>query len=193
MEMSMTNEQRRQEFTRRINIINSIFNDFSYTYPESEFGEYDDIELSHALFETLNEPPSYRNVISEKGKSILKRVKYAEIKEKDFTSCLIMQTEFEDDDDVVVLPCKHYFGEAAIMRWLENEQAICPVCRDKLDSVEIKNEDEPPSQSDLLHQPDPQSQSQSQIENHFINTINNSSTNRVIENLVMNMLNFEDV
>ena len=73
MEMSMTNEQRRQEFTRRINIINSIFNDFSYTYPESEFGEYDDIELSHTLFETLNEPPSYRNVISEKGKSILKR------------------------------------------------------------------------------------------------------------------------
>ena len=61
-----------------------------------------------------------------------------------------MQTEFEDDDDVVVLPCKHYFGEAAIMRWLEKEQAICPVCRDKLDSVEIKNEDEPTSQPDLL-------------------------------------------
>jgi hypothetical protein len=38
------------------------------------------------------------------------------------------------------LPCKHLFNNEAILKWLKEEKAECPICRFKLSSVEKKFE-----------------------------------------------------
>ena len=49
---------------------------------------------------------------------------------------------YEDGEEVAELPCKHIFDKDAIEKWLKEEDASCPVCRKKLNSKEVKNEDE---------------------------------------------------
>lgn len=227
---------RRQNYRESLHALNSIFNTRNFL---SELNLEDDYynhshnhnhnpELIEILNNSLNEPPPYRNVITEKEKSKLKRVKYAEIEEKDISSCPITQEDFKDDDDIIVLPCKHYFGEEAIIHWLENENAVCPICRHKFESVEVKNteeggeedvvmdegdendeneeneendeneEDELDSTSiSLLPQPEPiEINSSTEIqtsERDFIQTMYRDSSQVLIENLLMNLINTPDV
>ena len=48
------------------------------------------------------------------------------------TSCPILQTDFEEDDYVIVLKeCNHIFNEDAIQNWLKAHHT-CPVCRKNL-------------------------------------------------------------
>ena len=53
-----------------------------------------------------------------------------------------MFTDFEEGEEVAELPCTHIFDKDAIGKWLEEEDASCPVCREKLHSKEVKNEEE---------------------------------------------------
>ena len=90
--------------------------------------------------------PKYKNVLSPKGKEQIKFAKYSSEKFKDNSVCPIIQEEFKEGDEIVLLPCNHIFQPAAIMNWLEKENANCPVCRYKLDSVEkIKEKIEHPN------------------------------------------------
>ena len=84
-------------------------------------------------FETSSSP--YKRVISEEGKKKLKTFKFKESQKLNDT-CPIFQEKFEEDDLVTELPCGHCFIPGAISRWLEKENALCPVCRFELDSVE---------------------------------------------------------
>ena len=43
-----------------------------------------------------------------------------------------------DDTEVIVLPCKHIFMPSAIKQWVCEESASCPICREKLPSIEKK-------------------------------------------------------
>ena len=51
--------------------------------------------------------------------------------------CGIWQEQFEEDEDIKILPCNHAFKAGAIMKWLEEEKAECPVCRFSLKSKEV--------------------------------------------------------
>lgn len=87
---------------------------------------------------SLYDEPPIKNVVSEKGKQQLKELKY----KKDIcsnTSCPILHIDFEEDEDIIILPCNHGFNKEAINRWVSDEKAECPVCRFKLDSIEKKN------------------------------------------------------
>ena len=59
-------------------------------------------------------------------------------------SCPIFHVNFDNDDEIIELPCQHCFVPEAIEKWLNEEQAVCPVCRFELDSKEVKvdNDDE---------------------------------------------------
>lgn len=87
-----------------------------------------------------NDKENYKQVLAD-GDNIIKSVPYSAI-ETDETECSIMKEPFEPDTMVVHLPCKHVFCHEAIKHWLETESATCPVCRYKLPSKEIKNDDE---------------------------------------------------
>jgi len=58
----------------------------------------------------------------------------------DITACPITMKEFKDGDIIAQLPCKHMFNKEAILKWLKEEKAECPICRAKLKSVEKKEE-----------------------------------------------------
>jgi hypothetical protein len=52
-------------------------------------------------------------------------------------ACGIWQLDFEEGDNIKILPCNHAFGADAIMKWLKEEKAECPICRRTLKSKEI--------------------------------------------------------
>ncbi len=94
---------------------------------------------SNILEQSLYEKRRYKNVLSEKGKENLKTKKYdSEVCIND--TCAVTQEKFKVNDEIIVLPCNHGFKKE-VLKWLENEQAECPICRLKLASKEIKNRD----------------------------------------------------
>ena len=78
--------------------------------------------------------------MSDIGKQKLKTIQYRlGVCKNDH--CPITQDKFKTRQKVTILPCKHGFNPESINEWLENQRAECPMCRLKLDSIEIKNED----------------------------------------------------
>lgn len=103
-------------------------------------------DLDRILNESFaNDEPAYKVVLSDKGKKQLEYLKYTTTKEltgtgdsdKYNTECPITLVEFEEGADIIRLPCKHCFSKNTIETWL-NDKPECPVCRFKLDSVEVK-------------------------------------------------------
>jgi len=52
-------------------------------------------------------------------------------------SCVVCLCEFEDDEDVVRLPCRHVFHAECIHRWLRQD-ATCPQCRHRISGADGK-------------------------------------------------------
>ena len=50
-------------------------------------------------------------------------------------------TFFEENEEIIQLPCSHIFNKEGILQWLKEEQSKCPVCRYELpyDEIEIKS------------------------------------------------------
>ena len=96
-------------------------------------------------FET--DKDTFKHIISVEGKKILKGVLYSSLDTEE-TNCPIIQELFTEDTMVIELPCKHVFCEEAIMHWLENESASCPICRTKLPSIEKRIDNEQINQRD---------------------------------------------
>ena len=90
---------------------------------------------------SLYDKETYKHVLSDEGKEQIIHRKY-DSKTDEEKTCPIMFTDFEDGEEVAELPCKHIFDKDAIEKWLNEEDASCPVCRKKLNSKEVKNEDE---------------------------------------------------
>ena len=93
--------------------------------------------ISNLLYTTINQKNAYKRVLSEKGKTQIKKVKFTSTMKND--KCPILLEKFNEGDEVSVLPCEHVFTSSAIDEWLNEEQSKCPVCRFELDSKEIKD------------------------------------------------------
>ena len=93
------------------------------------------------LNSSLYDKETYKHVLSDEGKKQIIHREY-DSKTDEVKTCPIMFTDFEDGEEIAELPCKHIFDKDAIEKWLEEEDASCPVCRKKLNSKEVKNEDE---------------------------------------------------
>ena len=81
----------------------------------------------------------YKNVLSDKGESDIKSVVY---KKGEFPndSCPVTLIDFEEGQEVSQLPCGHIFEKEAVLKWLKDENASCPVCRKPLASKEVKRQ-----------------------------------------------------
>ena len=95
--------------------------------------------LDQVLLDSLYETPTYKQVLSSKGESLLKTIKYN--KSCANSKCPIYHVEFEEDQEITQLPCGHCFITEGIKHWLKEEKAECPVCRDELPSYSIKNKE----------------------------------------------------
>ena len=116
-------------------------------------------DIQNTLNQSLNDTNPIKFVISEDEKNKLVPVKFKDVRCKDEnTKCSITQEEFNDDDEVIQLPCNHCFTEEAIMNWLTKEKGECPVCRYKFECVEIRTEIAPETASETetyIHMPQP--------------------------------------
>ena len=94
-----------------------------------------------AINQSLYDSNPVKIVISAEEKDKLVPIKYKNaIKKEQNTACFITQDDFQEEDDIIQLPCNHCFAPDSIMRWLTEECAECPVCRYKFDSMEKRVE-----------------------------------------------------
>ena len=99
-------------------------------------------ELENSIVNSLEfSEKKYKKVISDNGKKELKKIQFKKNDDNYKNNiCPIIQTEFDDNEIITQLPCKHCFNTEAITHWLEKEKAECPICRFELDYDEIKIE-----------------------------------------------------
>ena len=137
--------------------------DYLYAYgvpiqpfqPASSAGanNWNNIESAVAsiLSRSLYDRHPVKKVISEEARLEIvdKKFTAAMVEQEKINSiCGIWQEEFEEDEDIKILPCNHAFKADAIMKWLEEEKAECPVCRFSLKSKEV-NENQNFDDSDV--------------------------------------------
>lgn len=160
---------------------NNILSDFDYPVVQLTFPSYWSQSrrlrsVQDVLEETMHAKPVFKYVISEEGKNLLKEEIY-DVSNENITSnvCPISLVEFEQNEQLIRLPCNHLFNKENIMNWLEKEKSECPVCRYQLPYTEIRNPDnELPNNEENTSTED--------NDNDNINVINDSSSNLVIFN-----------
>ena len=81
----------------------------------------------------------YKSVLNDPSGTVIKTVKFNS-KTNINSSCPIFQTDFEENQLVSILPCNHCFTPEAISKWLNEQKAECPVCREQFSSKEISDE-----------------------------------------------------
>ena len=113
------------------------------------FGSNSSSRLNNILNQSLNytDQNKYKNVISEEGKDNIKFEEYKKSEYPDQICCPMTLNNFNEGDEVAVLPCGHIFEKNAILKWLEKEDNRCPVCRKELPSKEIKIQETEPMQN----------------------------------------------
>ena len=134
---SRTNLRRRNVHLRRsrllFNAINTILSN------ETDTGGINSL-TNRVLQQSLYQDPfSFKQVLNSEGKKSIVIKKYDDSYSD--KKCPITCMDFKIGDEIAELPCKHIFTPDSIMEWLEKEKAECPICRHKLESKEIKNED----------------------------------------------------
>jgi hypothetical protein len=88
----------------------------------------------------------------------LERKKYKDLKtsssESKEDSCTICMSEYSNEDDVIITPCKHNFHPECLKCWIE-EHHSCPVCRSSLGDFDRKDGDmkiiTPPLQNNRMN------------------------------------------
>jgi hypothetical protein len=53
----------------------------------------------------------------------------------DCTQCHICLEDFEDGEQLRVLPCTHCFHACCVDTWIENKSSTCPVCRSSVETA----------------------------------------------------------
>ena len=86
------------------------------------------IEAAVSREVSILEKPVYKTVITEECEGKLKKVKFKDSEKKN-ESCPILFIDFDEEEEIIELECKHCFNEVAIKKWLKEEKAECPVCR----------------------------------------------------------------
>jgi hypothetical protein len=103
------------------------------------YGEAGD-SVASILARSLYDRRPVKQVITEEAQRDIIDKKFTadmvdELKIND--ACGIWQEEFEDGEDIKILPCNHAFKADAIIKWLREEKAECPICRFSLQSKEV--------------------------------------------------------
>lgn len=152
-EMNPTNESRFSNSNSnsisnyRRNIFNHLLHR-SYFSPTQTFPTN---AFERILTQSLYDENVYKKKISDKGKLELCHTKFNKDDTVNLnTSCPIMQTDFEEDEYIIRLPCNHSFTPSAINKWLD-EKPECPVCRYELDSIEVRREQNIIHQNNLMN------------------------------------------
>lgn len=93
------------------------------------------LNLFNQMFNNVPLNQNYQDipiVITDESFDKLKKCKYIELQQDIKSSnkkCMISLDEFQNDDDIIVLPCNHVFKIYEITNWLKCNSYKCPICR----------------------------------------------------------------
>ena len=93
--------------------------------------------INNIIENSFSDKPKYKKVISDDGFKCLKKINFTNNNSKN-NSCPIYYIDFEENQEVTILPCNHCFINEAIEKWLLEESHECPVCRYELSFNEVK-------------------------------------------------------
>ena len=110
--------------------------------------------LSNVIAQSLRDKPKYKKVISEEGLETIAYKIYKEEEEVEKQTCAITREEFEDGEEIAILPCRHVFNKEAILTWLQKKSAECPICRKVFSSIEVREGESEGEAADELENQD---------------------------------------
>uniref|UniRef100_A0A6C0AZU8 RING-type domain-containing protein n=1 Tax=viral metagenome TaxID=1070528 RepID=A0A6C0AZU8_9ZZZZ len=126
-----------------------IYNNIIYDVP----APYGNSTIQTSLYERN----PIKHVITDEVKKSLIPISYKDaIGKEECSTCSITFDSFQEEDQIIQLPCKHCFFVEPIIKWLTEESCECPVCRYKFESKEIKcdtTSTSTPSVNELIHNP----------------------------------------
>lgn len=189
----MNNEQ----FLILAGIINDMINN---DFLLSEQPQFNPNVSQMVLQNSLYDRNPIRHVVTDAVKNSLKPIKFCDAVDKEIhNKCSILFDPFQEDDDIIQLPCNHCFFVEPIMKWLTEDSCECPVCRYQFESMEKnvrieeeekeeENEGEGGGDDALLQQ------ERNDLINfqNFILNINNSHVNNVFFSVDNNIFNYID-
>lgn len=107
--------------------------DFVVMLPQNIQGSIGSLEaILEAMFNQFRgtEPSDVTLPLTDDAINKLPIKKFKEITDTDKNEdCSICQEKYDDESDIIILPCKHYFHKACITEWLKNYHHKCPLCR----------------------------------------------------------------
>ena len=107
----------------------------NYTSEENSFLE----NFINSTFENAKE--KFKKVISDYELEKLKPHIFIKKNETETNSqCPIFCYNFEENEEIIKLPCNHNFNCEGIIKWLTQESNTCPVCRYEFDYKEINSD-----------------------------------------------------
>ena len=116
-------------------LYNNMFNSL-LSFSNSLNMNLNDIEATNYMFPLFNIPQNENIdipiVITNESFDKLRKCKYVELNDdikKKNPKCMITLETFNDDDNIIVLPCDHTFLYDEITDWLKNNSYKCPSCR----------------------------------------------------------------
>jgi hypothetical protein len=107
------------------------------------FMNYDEEDENNTFVETFinstfETKEKFKKVISDNELEKLKPQKFNKINETTTNiECPILCYNFEENEEIIKLPCNHNYNCYAILKWLSEESNTCPVCRHEFDYKEI--------------------------------------------------------
>lgn len=124
-------------------ILNNNLSPFNIINSDTQFiSNFDsDNSIIRSILENsfTTDKNKYKNVLHDPSGHVIKIVKFNSQTNIN-SSCPIFQLDFEENEEVAILPCKHCFTIEAITKWLNEQKAECPVCREQFSSKEISEE-----------------------------------------------------
>jgi len=124
----------RNTYSRAINLRNILRNIYSNYTEEDENNTF----LETFINSTFENKAKYKKVISTSELEKLKPQKFNKINETTTNiQCPILYYNFEENEEIIKLPCNHNYNCEAIIKWLSQESNTCPVCRYEFDYKEI--------------------------------------------------------
>jgi hypothetical protein len=124
----------RNTYSRAINLRNILRNMYINYTEEDENNTF----LETFINSTFENKAKYKKVISNSELEKLKPQKFNKINETTTNiQCPILYYNFEENEEIIKLPCNHNYNCEAIIKWLSQESNTCPVCRYEFDYKEI--------------------------------------------------------
>lgn len=112
-------------------LLRTLYMDY---YEEDENNSFVETFIN-STFETK---AKFKKVISDNELEKLKPQKFNKINETTTNiECPILCYNFEENEEIIKLPCNHNYNCHAILKWLSEESNTCPVCRHEFDYKEI--------------------------------------------------------